>query len=254
MYRLDGWVKDKFDDRDKYYETRKTVELPDIVDLGESLPEVRNQGSQGSCVGHGIGGIITGKAKQLGVYKEWESPRWIYYGGRYLGGYVNQDCGTEPRLSLEWCRNNGCLLESMWPYEEQFNPAAPDGNLFIEAAKRPLLSYTRVVDGIDGICSALAGRNLVAIGSPWYDKWSSTDGNGRLKKIYCWDSVAGGHEYMIYGYNRIVKVFYCQNSWGKDYGIAGKMYLPFQAIPMFKKHGGYDAHIINVEWQNVGQG
>lgn len=244
-----GYIKDRRDERDYLFQTRKAVELPDVVGLSEYLPPVRNQGQQGSCVGHGIGGIITGKAIQLGVFEEWESPRWIYYGGRYIGGYVNQDCGTEPRLALEWCLQNGCLPESLWRYEEQFNPMAPEESLFIEAKKRPLLSYTRLVDGIDGILSALADNNLVAIGSPWYSKWDDTDNEGRLRKIYCWNGIDGGHEYILYGYNQNIEYLEGMNSWGKEWGKNGKMLIPFQAIPIFKRHGGYDAHIINIEWR-----
>lgn len=251
MNRHYGYIKDRRDERDYLLTARKAVELPDVVDLSEYLPAVRNQGSQGSCVGHGIGGILTGKAKQLNCFEEWFSPRWIYYGGRYLGGYVNQDCGTEPRLALEWLSKYGCLLESCWKYEEKFNPAAPAESLFTESIKWPLFSYTRVVDGIDGICSALASGNFVAIGSPWFSKWNNTDNEGRLKKPYCWNSIDGGHEYLLYGYNKNIGYFEGMNSWGAEWGKGGKMLVPFQAIPMFKKRGGYDAHIVEVNWRAV---
>jgi hypothetical protein len=95
-----GYIKDRRDERDYLFQTRKAVELPDVVGLSEYLPPVRNQGQQGFVCRTRIGGIITGKAIQLGVFEEWESPRWIYYGGRYIGGYVNQDCGTERGLPL----------------------------------------------------------------------------------------------------------------------------------------------------------
>ncbi len=111
------------------------------------------------------------------------------------------------------------------------------------------MSYTRLVDGIDGILSALADNNLVAIGSPWYSKWDDTDNEGRLRKIYCWNGIDGGHEYILYGYNQNIEYLEGMNSWGKEWGKNGKMLIPFQAIPIFKRHGGYDAHIINIEWR-----
>jgi hypothetical protein len=40
-----GYIKDRRDERDYLFQTRKPVELPDIIDLSEYLPEVRNQGN-----------------------------------------------------------------------------------------------------------------------------------------------------------------------------------------------------------------
>ena len=249
--RAAGWIKDKRKETDYLLTAGPSKAIPEVTDLSKFLPKVRNQGNQGSCVGHGIGGILTGKAIQLGVFEEWFSPRWIYYGGRYLGGYVNYDNGTEPRFALDWCLKKGCALESVWQYQSGFNPAPPPDAAYTEALKRPLLTYTRVVDGVDGICSALAGNSLVAVGSPWYNKWGDTDSKGRLSKIKCWDKLAGGHEYILWGHNLSNELFGCQNSWGEDWGSAGRMYLPFQAINQFKRHGGYDAHVIEVNWTKL---
>jgi hypothetical protein len=34
-------------------------------------------------------------------------------------------------------------------------------------------------------------------------------------------SIAGGHEYLIIGYNRETDMFMCANSWGASFGING---------------------------------
>jgi len=243
-----GWVKDKYDPKDYLLTKKKPIDIKEKSDLSAFLPFVRNQGNQGSCVGHGIGGILTGKTIQKEIYTEWLSPRWIYYGGRKLGGYVHEHCGTEPRLALDWLLKWGCLLESQWQYEERFNPIDPEDNQFKQALEKPLFSYSRVVDGIDGICTALSGNNLVAIGSPWYDKWSYPDDNGKLKKPRCYDTIGGGHETFLYGHDYKTEYFNLQNSWGEDWGNDGLCLLPFSAIPQFKKHGGYDAHIVDINW------
>lgn len=249
--RLTGWIKDQRDDRDYLLSTAKRKELPDFVNLFLSLPTVRDQDNQGSCVGHGIGGILTGKAIQLGIFTEWFSPRWIYYLGRLLGGYVDQDCGTEPRLALEGLVKYGCLLESAWPYISNFNSLAPPDEAYIEALKHPLLSYTRVVDGFDGICTALADKNLVAIGSPWPAKWMSAGSDGELPRLWCWDEADGGHETFLFGYNRLSQTIDGQNSWGEEWADKGRYHFPASALNWFKKKGGYDAHIIHVNWTKL---
>jgi hypothetical protein len=249
---IGGWIKDRRNEKDYLLTAKRAVEIKESSDLSKYLPFVRNQGGQGSCVGHGIGGILTGKTIQKGIYTEWMSPRWIYYLGRFLGGYANEDCGTEPRLALDGLVKFGCLLESQWQYEERFNPSNPTIDMYIEALKKPLLFYSRVVDGVDGICTALSENNLVAIGSPWYSKWGSTDDNGKLKKPRCYNSVAGGHETFLYGHDYKTEYFNLQNSWGEDFGNEGRCLLPFSAIPCFKKHGGYDAHILEINWDKLG--
>lgn len=253
MANIHGWIKDKRDERDFLIRAVKPELIPDKIDLSEHLPTVRNQGNQGSCVGYGIGGIVTGKAIQVKVFKEWFSPRWIYYGGRFLGGYVHEDCGTEPRLALDWLIKYGCALESVWKYQERFDPEPPTQTVFNEAKKYPLFSYTRVVDGVDGICTALSLGSLVAIGSPWFSKWITTDDNGKLKTIYCWDSIAGGHETLLYGYDKTTEYYNGLNSWGSKWGNEGRFLMPFSAITQFKKktRGGYDSHTISVDWMKV---
>lgn len=248
MYRLNGWIKDKRDENDLLKRAKPAKEIPNIASNKDILPSIRNQLYQSSCTGHGLGGIVAGKAIQKDYYTEWVSPNWIYYGGRLLGGYPDQDCGTEPRLCLDFMFKHGILLESQWPYKPKFEPIAPTDSNYAEAKKRPLFSYTRVVDGIDGICSALADGELVAMGSPWPDRWMDTDSKGRLAKPRCWDRPSGGHEYYLFGYNRNAEYFEGVNSWGEEWGDNGKMLLPFSAIPWFKKNLGYDAHIVDINW------
>jgi len=243
-----GWIKDKRDERDFLVSAKPPKEIPDTANLKSIIPPLRNQWYQSACTGHGIGGIITGKAIQKDVYTEWVSPNWIYYGGRLLGGYAQLDCGASPRLCLDFLIKYGVLLESQWPYKQEFEAIAPTDANYIEALKRPLLTYTRVVDGVDGLCSAIADNELVAIGSPWPDEWMETDKDGRLTVLNDGVNTDSGHEYYVFGYDRNIEYFNGVNSWGEKWGKQGKMLIPFQAINWFKKNGGYDAHIVDINW------
>ena len=244
-----GWLKDPRDERD-YKRGAVIVHLPDKVDLSAILPSVRDQGNLGSCTGFGIGGNLTGCAKDQGVYTEWFSPTWIYNGGRLLEGTLDEDSGCYPRDNLEFIREYGCLLEHFRPYKDTLDETDPtDWGLNDEAAKYPIIKYTRLVDGVDGILSALADGYLVSIGSPWYDSWFYPDAGGNLPEDYLY--VAGGHEYLCYGYDKVRQVLLCQNSWGTGWGNSGKFTVPFSAIEYWKYDGGYDAHIIDVDWVTV---
>jgi hypothetical protein len=238
-----GWRKDKRDDRDHLH--APVVLVPDSFTLAPFLPDVRDQGNLGSCTGFGIGGNLSGTAKQAQAFTEWWSPTWIYNGGRLIEKSLGEDSGCEPRDNLEFLRANGCLLEHFRPYKDTLDTTDPTTwGCAPEAAKWPILSYVRVTDGAFNICSAICEGHFVSIGSPWY--WNDTDADGNLAEDY--SECLGGHETFLYGYDKTLKVFYGQNSWGASWGKGGRYVMPFSAIDAFKKDGGYDAHYVTVEW------
>lgn len=241
-----GWKKDKFDYRDHMH-AYKVFLLPNEITL--SIPSVRNQGSEGSCVGHGIGANLTAEGTKAKVTAEWFSPRWIYNGARYLEGWMDRDDGCYPRDALDWCLKKGCLPEQFWPYKAGVDTyKVPSSKLDTEASKYPLLEYFRVDNGTSGICNALAQGFCVSIGTPWFSKWMSPK-NGVLLEVKASDSVAGGHETMLYGYNTVSQMFYGMNSWGTSWGKKGLYTMPFQAFDVMKNtYWGYDAYYVRVNW------
>ena len=249
MANLAGWKKDRRDERD-WLRGRAVVELPVAVDLSSILPSVRDQGNLGSCTGFGIGGNITGTAIDKDVYTEWFSPQWIYSGARLLEGTLDYDDGAYPRDCLDFIKDNGCLLEHYRVYRDTLDKTNPLTWIGASSALLwPIVSYTRCVDGVDGIISALASGHLVSLGTPWYGSWEDVDLDGTLPEDYGY--VAGGHEYLCYGYDSIKKLLYCQNSWGTEWGNGGRFAVHFSAIDAFKLDDGYDAHFVTVDWEPV---
>ena len=240
-----GWRKDKRDERDFLHAPFRVV--PDCYDLSAYLADVRDQGNLGSCTGFGIGGNLTGTAKQLNAYTEWFSPVWIYNGARVIEGSLPYDDGAEPRDCLDFLLKNGCLLEHFRPYKDTLDKTDPKTwGLGPEAAKWTLLTYVRITDGADNICSAIADGHFVSIGAPWYESWMDIGSDGVLPAQYGF--VAGGHETFLYGYDKVKQVFYGQNSWGTSWGKGGRYVMPFSAIAAFETGDGYDAHYVTASW------
>jgi hypothetical protein len=247
-----GWKKDKFDEKDREHMRIHPVGvLPEIVDMKEFTPPVRDQGGVSSCTGHGIGGIVTAHAIKLGVVTdEWFSPTWIYNGARFIEGNLANDDGAYPRDAFEWIRLKGCLPERFWPYDpEHVDKKAPPSSLDPEAKRWPVIMYYRVAGGVPALCDALAQGNFIAIGAPWYDLWNDPFPSGTLQVPTDSSEVQGGHETFMYGYDRTLNAFLCQNSWGVGWGKGGRFTMPFAAIDRFKRDGGYDAYYMKVEWQ-----
>jgi hypothetical protein len=243
QYNLFGWRKDIRDERDFLY-YRRAIAIPDKVDLSQFMPEVRNQGGVGSCVGFGVGTAVGSVAIAAKAFTEWESPTWIYNGARAIEGYLEYDTGCSPRDALDYLIKNGCLLEHFWPYDgTKFDPNLPTEIQKAAAVQYANFTYRRVTDGIEGLTTALADGHCCCIGGPWFYNWYSAPG-GTLVPVTATDNVVGGHETSLYGYDLAAGVFFGQNSWGTDWGNKGRFTMPFSALAVFKELGGYDAHYV----------
>ncbi len=263
-----GWRKDPYDPKAWYFQPRTMQATPEDVTWQAFMMEVLDQGNSGSCVGFGIDGILTGELNFRGLKLpdfQYFSPTDIYNGGRYIDGSLADDEGTWASSALEWLKMKGCLPYKFWPYkgfEKRSRPSALD----IEAAKYPLkgsspvkmkFGYRRITGGIDGIIAALAAKHMVAIGIPFPNSWENTK-DGVLPLPTAKNFVAGGHEMYLWGYNYPTKMYRGANSWGKRiWSYSGKVVpqgcflMPMGSLDWFKAEGGYDAHIVEVEWGNV---
>lgn len=242
-----GWVKDRYDSRDLIHLVKKKI--PDRVILSP-VPEAGDQGQEGSCVGWGVGGSLTALAGNKIL--EWFSPRDVYNGAKFIGGYLDSE-GAYPADAYKWVirKSGGCLLWSLWPYianKDSFK--APSLTFDVEREKYPILSYYRVTSGINGIISALANKHFVSLGSPWFSKWMSTDKNGVLKRVSVKDSITGGHETYLFGYDKKLQEVYGMNSWGLGWSpfADGGYRMRFDSFDVMKAVQGYDAHYVTVNW------
>jgi len=113
-----GWKKDRRDERDYLYRVVKPRVLPDKVDLSQYCPPIADQGNEGSCVGHGVGGAVTAPVRQQtsdAILAQWRSKRWIYNGARALENRLNEE-GAEPRDACDYMKDYGILDEADLPY------------------------------------------------------------------------------------------------------------------------------------------
>lgn len=238
-----GWVKDPHNPQAVYHLPKKLA-IPLLVNYLQYCPPVRNQGSVGSCTGHGIGGMAYTVAKMGKFDRDIFSPTWLYNGARDLEGTLAQDAGANPDDVFAWATLYGLLEEHYWPYDPtKLDKSAPGSTRMAQAIKFPDFQAIRVDNGIDGIISALADGHCVAVGGPFPQEWEAGS-KDTLPIPTAASVIAGGHEMFYFGGDQSKAFFNDQNSWGPDWSDGGRCKIPFEYIDWAKNHGGYDAHYI----------
>lgn len=253
-YNLSGWRKSPRDERDLLrLAPKRWEELPAEVDLSGALSGIYDQDGLGECTGFGImGSIETQARKDVDPSAERLSPDWGYAGARKLEGTLNEDSGAYSRDVYRWCLPNGCLPERFHPFDTRLDTTDPLTWPNAGQAKRwKILSYTRCVDGWQGIAAALAAGKIVSYGTPWYQAWMNAGPTTpELEPAPSATTCVGGHQVFLVGYSILRGAFLLVNSWGQGWGARGKAWLPFEALNTAKRDGGYDAFYCDVDPQS----
>lgn len=217
-----GALSPKTDLRD-YSIAAMTTTYPDTFILSP-LPEVKDQGSVGSCVAHATSEILeyfnkieTGKFKRL-------STDFIY--GMQGVAFNRLESGMYLRDACKIVQNYGdCLYDTINTNTEQPKCSKVleeklNEDIYKEAENTKVLSYARCCDD-NAIKHALMNYGPVLASTKWYDK------NQFENKIVRFDKNSNGsyHAIMIYGWNE--DGWLCQNSWGEKWQGDGRFILPF---------------------------
>jgi Papain family cysteine protease len=187
------------------------------VDYRPFAPTVFNQGSQGSCVGHGGVGVLCTLRALHGHGRERLSPSNLY--GQINGG---RDRGALVADALEGLRTVGVCLEStcgpgQWPRSGW--PAT-----WKDEARRFRIEKADEVTGFDQIATAVLEGDPVCFG---IELGLNFEPDGRAV-IPDRRGEGGGHCMFALGLEQIDGRWHLlvQNSWGTRWGAGGYCYLP----------------------------
>lgn len=188
-------------------------------------PNVKNQGSIGSCVGHS-GRVVFGDT--LDFEGKEPSAMWIYKKGKIHDPFPGEDySGTTIKGACRALIKEGCCEEKFWPYQGSENTEMLEG-ASENAIKHKIDSYYIIPkQNHDLIKKTLLKETL----------WTSFRVHGEFYKTpisgivdsekYLASSFAGGHAVAMTGWKIIDGNLYWefQNSWGLLFGNLGFFYL-----------------------------
>ena len=200
-------------------------------------PDIKNQGSVGSCVAHTSAEIAEYYNKKQQNSDEKMSVGYIY-GCRYS----YKGSGMYLRDALKTLKNNGIALHSEFPY----NREVPEIIDLFKAVKEwktdtpnKISTYFSIstINRNYKIKKALLDYGPVMVSIKWFKDFKVK--NGIITSSL--DGEYGGHCVMLYGWNE--NGWLIQNSWGKGWGIKGTATYPYE-FP-FKEVWGITDTIVN---------
>lgn len=223
-----GYRPDPLDTRD--FRARATLAAlpapPPRASLREHVPPRRDQGLQGSCTGFAITGAVETIRRRDSHFETRYSPQAAYNWARMAIGELNRDEGAYIRSTAQDAQRIGVCRESDFPYYEiedkMFVPPPPDA---YESARSFRIGPYRRCESLDDVRRAIANGFPVVLGFLCYSNLYQARDTGRVPLPS--GSVQGGHAVFGAEYDDASRYVSCPNSWGKRWGDAGWLHIPY---------------------------
>lgn len=235
-----GWRKDSLDARDKKYRLAPptSFNFPPIIDLRPGCPSLPEQGQLGSCTGHGVAFAIHFEMMLQNFLNPFLPSRLlIYYMERVLEGTIASDAGAEIRDGIKCVATQGVTSELDWPYDVAKFAVKPPDQAFLNAQTFNALTsttvlYQKIDQDLNHLKGCLSSGYPFVFGFSVFESFESdaVARTGMVPMPAAHEDLVGGHCVCAVGYDNSKQAFLCANWWGKDWGMDGFFYLPYDFI------------------------
>jgi|SRR5579863_505203 len=214
--------------------------LPASVDLTTLgyLPPIWDQGQTSSCTGHGVTrGIMYARAKAGKPFVDL-SRLFPYYNARFAEGQADQDSGAVIGDVVDAALKYGDCPYSDLPTDPALVVQHPTEAAFDDAVPNKSQTATRVLGSTGASleyhlrhCLAVLGVPVI-IGISVYESFESEEvaKTGIVPMPAADEVMVGGHCVTVVGYDDASKLLKCENSWGTDWGQAGRFQIPYAYV------------------------
>lgn len=207
-------IKSPHDSRDWIFND-KTLSFPSEVDYRDSLTDVRNQGTIGSCFAMSSCCMKEYQERIDYNFQDYFSPKFFYRQRQ------NEGEGMYGRDVMRILKDIGVCYESSCPYVDVNDEY--DFSTHLEEAKQHVISHYARVDDLRSLIHAVAENGVCLITVPVYRK------DGRMwKKNNKNEKRRGGHAMAVVGYSMQERHLIIRNSWGDSWEDKGYCYFPFE--------------------------
>ncbi len=213
--------------------------LPSSYDLSSDMPDIRDQGQQGSCVAFTLSYMAGFFEQREARKREVFSPAFLY---NHL--FVRGKGGIYIDQALDFMKKNGICKEKDFPYNQTDSISPPSSSIKNRARKYHINSYRPIYDLID-LKSTLATRNPIVGGFMVDESFI------RLKGSNVWPGPGlkgvGGHAMLVVGYDDDKQAIKVINSWGKRWGEQGYGWIAYDYVESMLMKGGSAINLYDVK-------
>ncbi len=228
-------------------ESGSKADLPVSVDLTPYCPEVRHQGYIFSCVGWAVGygalsiqrAVLNHCTDKTVITRNAHSALFLY------NQIKSDDCGKGSRMTdaLQFLVNSGDCLASHFDFDINNCEQLPDSSVRASAKRYAIDDYLALFGSKENpeikvlrVKKVLAQQKPVVIGMNvlrnFYDLRNAVYWHPELGNT----APAGGHAMVVVGFDDRKGAFRLMNSWGKNWGDQGFIWVKYKDFGDFCKY------------------
>jgi len=206
--------------------------LPENVDLRVVMPDVYNQGEEGSCAGNASGGLFQYDLHRQGLVEFMPSRNFIYWNARNLEGTISDDSGCSLTDCVKVLQLSGVCDEVVWPYDVSKFNVKPSDAAFSQAITSRASVVAPLASSLQQIKQSLAAGNPVILGMSVFASFEGQDiaKTGMMPMPLDGEKFLGGHAVMAVGYDEPSQRLIIRNSWGREWGVDGHFCMPYEFV------------------------
>lgn len=242
-FKTNGYVHPASDAVIPVLQQISDMELPPQVNLTPHCSPVENQGDIGSCTANAVVGALEYFQIATGHKMVDLSRLFVYYNARRLSDRELVDAGTSMPHVMASILAYGVCAEATWPYDAARWNMKPAEDCYRATMQFPDFHYARVSPGQE--CKYVLATGLPIIfgmGVPEYlmKKYAWEYGYMPAPENGQWESAdGGGHAMLIVGYDDDRNAWLVRNSWGREFGIEGHMWVDYRVMDHYGFPGGF---------------
>ena len=220
-------------------------DLPPQINHIADLTAIRQQGTRGTCVAHAALALYEHHCQKQGTPMDF-SEQFLYWNCKRSDN-IPQESGTYLGIALPLLQDEGCCLETTWPYQSQpiagnesQNP--PPGGAQLEALQFRINGYNQLAPtSVIDIKNELSEGRCVAFSIPVFNSWHLNEYvilTGDIGNPLPGETRRGGHAMCLVGYVDMPNKpalgggrFLLRNSWGDQWGIESSYGVGYGTIP-----------------------
>ena len=223
------------------------ADLPAAVDLTPYCPEVRHQGYIFSCVGWATGygamsiqrAVMNNCTDKAVITRNAHSALFLY------NQIKTEDCNKGSRISdaLKFLTEKGDCLARQFDFDVNNCAQKPDSQVVRQAGRYAIQDYITLfgLQETDEV-KVLRVKRVLARNKPVIVGMNVLRNFYDLKNAVYWHpeignaTPAGGHAMVVVGYDDHKSAFRLMNSWGKNWGDGGFIWVKYKDFGTFCKY------------------